>query len=177
MSLIAWNQVMGITEYKLLADDFISCHTTVKHNSITRMFQLQLWLWNISSGTTDITIICSQTVKPNAYWELMIILLVSRKKSLSVLEKVLRSDKFTFQIILINILCSLWGKTRANLSLQYVICSLGQQNLHSFGTGRFQCSGMWCCVPEQIVPDGSQDCATFTFEDLLGLLEPWKWRH
>jgi hypothetical protein len=148
MSLTAWNQVMGITEYKLLADDFINCHTTVKHNSITWIFQLQLWLWNISSGTTDITIICSQTVKLNAYWELMIILLVSRKKSLSTLQKVLRSDKFTFQIILTNIPFSLWGKTRANVTLQYVICSLRQQNLHSFGTRRFQCFGMWCCVTE-----------------------------
>jgi len=176
MSLIVWNQVMGITEYKLLADDFISCHTTVKHNSITQIFQLQLWLWNISSGTTDITIICSQTVKSNAYWELMIILLVSRKKSLRTLQKVSRSDKFTFKIILINIPFSLWGKTRVNLKPQYVTCSLGQQNLHSLGTGRFQCSGMWC-VTEQMVPDGSQDCAICTFQGLLGLLDPWRWRH
>jgi hypothetical protein len=177
MSLIAWNQVMGKTEYKSLADDFISCHTTVKHNSITWTFQLQLWLWNISSGKTAITIICSQTVKSNAHWELMIILLVSRKKSLSTLQKVLRSDKFTFQIILINIPFYLWHKTRVNLTFQYEICSLGQQNLHSFGTGRFQCSGMWCVVTEQMVPDGLQDCATFTFECLLGLLDSWRWRH
>jgi len=54
-------------------------------------------------------------------------------------------DKSTFQIILVNIPFSLWGKTRANLTLQYAICSLGQQNLHSFGIGKFQCSGMWCC--------------------------------
>jgi len=53
MSLTAWNQVMGIMEYRLLADDFISCHITVKHSSITWIFQLQLWLWKISSGITD----------------------------------------------------------------------------------------------------------------------------
>jgi hypothetical protein len=51
-------------------------------------------------------------------------------------------DKLTFQIISIIIPFSLWDKTRANLTLQYVICSLGQQNLHGFGTGRFPCSGM-----------------------------------